>query len=1274
MIKDKPSLILDICKQICSQPDKVGLLTAIHDLVMPVFSVEATGLFIVDEAADYHYDVTVENPGIDGSPQNEMLYNSLGFEKMPHKGTAIDYIFKQLKQKEKPLMYEFAKLFKRHPRPFSTIIIESGGKETYAALLTVSNEPFGIFFLNSNENGKLATIDAELFQQVADMVAISLSNILAKEDIQRREQEKTVLLSISESISKAKNTVELLAAIKEKVNQLLPFYDTGILIVEPNGEYHYDMAVNFSGWDNSLGNNKLLEEGLTRIKHKGSYVDVVMQEIEAANSPLIEDYEKRFLEFDYPFFKYLNEFGYKEGIVTQLRSSGKSIGTFWLNSLTKNHFSKAQFPLFQAVAEQVSVAVANILSKEEILGREKEKSILLEITEALSKSNNRSDVLQAIFHHVSKLFNYDGSGLFMINIEEDYHQLLIHSETINDSTLPIGTQDKIPYHSSAAEWMAGDFDIHLLKDIKKKFPGHPHYPDLEALGIQQMIHGPLLANGKTIGMFCLNSKLADGFNKKSLVLFRHVSEQISIAVANILANEEIAGREKEKTSLLSISQKLATIRDKKNLFEVIFKEVKPIFLFDTATVVFFDESLANTRHFSSAYDKEYSHNKNYNIIMSDQVPTKGSPHGEFIDYKKSTILSLDYLLQKYPNHLGVKIMKDFDLKKCVIMPLRYGGKLLATFEMFSHTEETFLENNIYLYDNLANQLSVAVANILANEEILEREKEKTNLLSISEAISYINSSNELLKVIYEKIRPVFPFDSAGLLITDEATDTVYEILNGQAFPDELQKKLRAENLLGPWKLSLSNPQSWWMKNEIVINSMQQEALLTKGYVGEGQFEEGINHGLLHMIGGPMLANSKKIGAICFNSKDPNFYSVVHSSMFKSISEQIGVAISNILANEEIVEREKEKTQLLEITKLIASVKSTEQLLKVIVENIKPLFNFHDCGLFVVDADGKTHTDLAAVLPGVSPSEWNEKIASISSKIPHKGSVIEWAMNEIDKKNAPVLFDFKDLVARFPTYPQMDGTGLLEMGYRDCLGINLKVRGQSIGWFCINALQKDFFTEKQFPLFQSVAHSISIAVANIIANEEILEREREKTLLLSISNEIAQIRDLNTLVTWVRQKAAEFLHFDFLTLTLTCQQKNTVHYVWGDDDAEWQQKEGGRARKGLVNSGIAYKGSFFEHVDLLQEGTVYTIKNLDKSLPGLPQKWAAHCGIKQSFLVKLIYKGAPIGNISFHSNKKGMFDNIIFCFFKISPIKLPSRCSTSSPTKKWLSGSCKKSWK
>jgi GAF domain-containing protein len=137
-----------------------------------------------------------------------------------------------------------------------------------------------------------------------------------------------------------------------------------------------------------------------------------MRSIEKTNSPVIEDYEARYREFDYPFFAILEGNGYKEGIAAALKSGGKTFGTLWLNSLEKNYFSPQQFEIFQTLADQVAVAVANILANEEIIRREQEKTKLLSISREIAKVQTREQLLGVIFNTVKSIFPYDHAGLF----------------------------------------------------------------------------------------------------------------------------------------------------------------------------------------------------------------------------------------------------------------------------------------------------------------------------------------------------------------------------------------------------------------------------------------------------------------------------------------------------------------------------------------------------------------------------------------------------------------------------------------------------------------------------------------------------------------------------------------------------------------------------------------------------------------------------------------------------------------------------------------------
>jgi transcriptional regulator with GAF, ATPase, and Fis domain len=395
----------------------------------------------------------------------------------------------------------------------------------------------------------------------------------------------------------------------------------------------------------------------------------------------------------------------------------------------------------------------------------------------------------------------------------------------------------------------------------------------------------------------------------------------------------------------------------------------------------------------------------------------------------------------------------------------------------------------------------------------------TVLLKFITAMATIKERKALFTTILNEVKPYISVDDTGLLVLDNSG----EYWQDWTTVDKYQETQAASQLqeLGYDRFQpMDRCVEYFLHHSGVVGVAQFMELYPEHPFGAIMWEVGLRE----MMFTPLVNGGKKLGVLFFDSEQQGTYTQEHLPLFQGVADQVAVAVANILANEEILAREWEKIQLLEITELIAQVKATDDLLRLIVNKIKPLFGFHDCGLFVVSPNGKTHSDLAAVLPDVSPSEWNQAIASVSTHVDHPGSPVEWMIKELETAHRPVLFDFKDLMERFPTYPQLNGTGILEMGYRDCLAASLTVRGKSIGLFCINALQKDYFSPALFSLFRSVTHNISIAVANILANEEILEREREKSVLLSISEDIASVRDKKDLLRVIIEKIKPLFGF------------------------------------------------------------------------------------------------------------------------------------------------------
>ncbi len=414
----------------------------------------------------------------------------------------------------------------------------------------------------------------------------------------------------------------------------------------------------------------------------------------------------------------------------------------------------------------------------------------------------------------------------------------------------------------------------------------------------------------------------------------------------------------EVKTLLALSQTLATVRDKENLLRTLIEQLQPAFGFHDCGLFVFNQDKTTLEDWTVSIPTLSP--SAANTLLAEQDAATTNFHDSVWELIVTQLrqvqqpLVYDYSepIPGWQYYEQSPVIEQFGYQEAMVSLLQMRGEELGVFCINSLQKGQFNESHTRLFGQVVHQIAVAVANILANEEILEREREKTQLLEISEAISRIQNKKQMLRVIYESIRPLFPFDSAGLFITDSEKDLVYEVLDSEAFPDLLQKTLTEQNLLGPWGLSDSNPNSWWVQNHVVIRSMLEEAQFAAGKSGETQFEAGLSYGLKQMIGGPLYANGKKIGAICFNTRQDNFYSSRHASRFKSISDQVAVALANILANEEILEREREKALQLSVIDALINEHDWGRKLLAVVQAIQAHvpFDYASVGL---QANGQT---------------------------------------------------------------------------------------------------------------------------------------------------------------------------------------------------------------------------------------------------------------------------------------------------------------------------------
>jgi formate hydrogenlyase transcriptional activator len=98
----------------------------------------------------------------------------------------------------------------------------------------------------------------------------------------------------------------------------------------------------------------------------------------------------------------------------------------------------------------------------------------------------------------------------------------------------------IPYAGSELDEVKSASQPYICNDLLKKDEWFPHEFKLGAVGIRAYTSIPLRARGRGIGVLVFSRRKPDPFTPEQMAILVDVSRAIAVAVANALANEEIA--------------------------------------------------------------------------------------------------------------------------------------------------------------------------------------------------------------------------------------------------------------------------------------------------------------------------------------------------------------------------------------------------------------------------------------------------------------------------------------------------------------------------------------------------------------------------------------------------------------------------------------------------------------------------------------------------------------------------------------------------------------
>lgn len=957
-------------------------------------------------------------------------------------------------------------------------------------------------------------------------------------------EQKTYLLQLSRILSQIKNTPELYRTLVEHIQPQFGFCDASLICAVEDESRALRFLV-----------RKLVKEveensELLKLVPQSSFPATgVFADILKADKYLIIDVEEKWLERpgDWPMIVAM-KINVKQVVCVQLRQAGHIIGTWHFHYYNGNRFDERRIGLLLEIADLLAIAVANILVNEEkeqksaLLEKEEwEKSMLFSIIQAVATIRERKKLFATIFDCIKPLIPVEDTGFAVFDKSGKYWQSWSNidnyqNSAVNTELQTMGYDGFLPMD----DWMqyaSQGSGIMTFAEFRRRYPEHPFGEVIWKAGLREMLFTPLIYQEQKLGVIFLDSKQEGTYTQEHLLLLEKIACQVAIAVANVLANEEVLNRQREKSVLLKVSEAIATVRGQEDLLKTIVSEIKPLFDFYDCGILIIN---ANNRYFDLAVTHPGIDSSEVNYKLHDEGFAQGwNYRGSVLEWtvrqleKAGEPILFDYTanFSGYGDSHLLEKLKALGYKEGLAGLLKIRGKVLGCFFLNYTVKGQTGGISLSLFQHVVDQLSVAVANILANEEVKKRELEKTALLSVSEAISKIKSRKELRDVIYQNIQPLFPFVSTGLFVTDAEKDVSYEFLDNEAFPDELNNTLKKEGLLGPWQLSSSHHGSWWMQTMPVIRTTAEEIAICKGHPSERMIELIAIHGLKQFIGGPLFANRKKIGAICFNSGQENFYSSAQLSLFKGISEQIAIAVANILANEEISKREKENSLLLTLSNDIAGIRSKEDLMIALNHKLKPLLHYDDAVIALLTPDKQRHY---AYLLDVCDSRSSHK--NFQQMAAASYTVQDGIAQYVIATDVPLVYSLTEERENEPPYLQF----IRNRGINTMVVVALKHGGENIGLLYLQSEKLNAFATDQLALIKGVADQLSTTIANILANEAIARKEKETAIQLCIVNHINTTQSWEQRFEAIARELQPHLSFGFLYITIEKDQPGYGH--------------------------------------------------------------------------------------------------------------------------------------
>ena len=357
---------------------------------------------------------------LDGMSTTHPRYKEMLYMKYPLADGVCDMIF----DSPEPVMFHLREMAEKGPLPeYFQVQLECGVSRILMTRLCTGEKAVGFMGMTLADESPLSPDQFQLVKHISHLMAIAVSNILANEDIQRRQLERETLLSLSTDVASVRTIEELMLTIRLKLKQLLGFTNTGMTFAD---KQKMTCTPVLADPNSTASGHPEYKRAYSRVY--SIYDGLGFEQAFASDKPVSFNLEALAKRGDAPLYVTIPyESGLKKMCITRLCHRGEILG-FWLIYYDdESSLNDSRLRLIEGLSNQLSVALSNILANDIITRNlqavkhqkqqlKEEKTYLME---EIAKSNNSWDLvgegraMQAIFKLVEQVAEWDSTVLIL---------------------------------------------------------------------------------------------------------------------------------------------------------------------------------------------------------------------------------------------------------------------------------------------------------------------------------------------------------------------------------------------------------------------------------------------------------------------------------------------------------------------------------------------------------------------------------------------------------------------------------------------------------------------------------------------------------------------------------------------------------------------------------------------------------------------------------------------------------------------------------------------